>query len=522
MNSAVIAPRAPSPDGRARSILIVDDDRDFADSLADSLELQGYSVKTVYDAEAALAAVQEYTVQVALLDIRLQHDNGIDLIPRVHETQPDVLCVMVTANADLGSAVDSLRSGAYDYLKKPLQNEELTAVLDRCFQIARLRQEKAAAEAAQYLSEARFRATFDHAGVGIALISADGRLDEANREFCEITGRSGAALHDRTFLDLVHPDDQENEIAQLKALTEGTVDRHRSEIRYVRRDGSTIWVNSTVSPVLNAARELTGCVLVVEDFTARRESEERLRRAQGMEAVGRLTGGLAHDFNNLLTVVLGNLELVLDALDEKSPQRKGVLASIGAAERGAALIEQLLSFSRKQLLRPEIADLNALVGGMVELMHRALGEAYQIKFTAGEGLRKIRVDATQLESALLNIAINARDAMPGGGRIVIETANADQDQVRDDAGEEIAPGAYVVLSVTDHGAGMTDATLKRAFEPFFTTKEVGEGSGLGLSMAYGFARQSNGYAWISSKRGTGTMVSLFLPAVDDGAATENH
>lgn len=517
MNNAVIARREPSSQGRAGTILIVDDDRDFADSLADSLELQGYSVRTAYDAEAALAAVQASDVQIALLDIRLQHDNGIDLIPRVHETRPDVLCVMVTANADVGSAVDSLRSGAYDYLKKPLHNEELTAILDRCFQIARLRREKTAAEAAQHLSEARFGAIFDHAGVGIALISANGRLDEANRAFCEITGHSGAALRDLTFLDLIHPDDQENEIAQLKALAEGTVDRNRSEIRYVRPDGSTIWVNATVSPVRDTARELTGCVLVVEDFTARRESEERLRHAQRMEAVGSLTGGLAHDFNNLLTVVLGNLELVLDALDEKSPLRKGVLASIGAAERGATLIEQLLAFSRKQVLRPELADLNALVGGMIDLMRRALGETYRIKFTGGEDLRKVRVDATQLESALLNIVINARDAMPGGGGIVIGTANADHDQVRDDAGEQIAPGAYVVLSVTDHGAGMTDEALKRAFEPFFTTKEVGAGSGLGLSMVYGFARQSNGYAWISSQRGAGTMVSLFLPAAEDGA-----
>ena len=518
MNNAVIAPTEPPSQGGAGPILIVDDDRDFADSLADSLELQGYSVKTAYDAEAALAAVQEYDVQVALLDIRLQHDNGIDLIPRFHQARPDVLCVMVTANADVGSAVDSLRGGAYDYLKKPLHIEELVAVLDRCFQIARLRRENAAAEAARHLSEARFRATFDHAGVGIALISADGRLNETNRIFCETTGRSGAALRDLTFLDLIHPDDRETEIAQLKALADGTVDRNRSEIRYLRPDGSTLWVNSTVSSVLNADRELTGCILVIEDFTAHRESEERLRRAQRMEAVGRLTGGLAHDFNNLLTVVLGNLELVHDALDEKSALRKGVLASIGAAERGAALIEQLLAFSRKQVLRPQRADLNALVGGMVELMRRALGETCRIDFTASKGLRKIRVDATQLESALLNIVINARDAMPDGGTVVIETANADQDQVRDDTGDAIAPGAYVALSVTDHGAGMTDEALKRAFEPFFTTKDVGEGSGLGLSMAYGFARQSNGYACFSSKRGTGTTVSLFLPAADDGPA----
>lgn len=512
MNTAATHRNESFPQELAGPILIVDDDHDFADSLADSLELQGYQVKTAYDAPAAIAAVERCNVQVALLDIRLEQDNGIDLIPRFYAARPDLLCVMVTANADLGSAVESLRGGAYDFLKKPLHIEELTAVLDRCFQFSQLHNEKTAAEAARHVSEARFRAIFDHAGLGIALVRPDGGIEDANRQFCDIIGRSGGELSAMVFPDLVFSDDREDETARMQMLIDGTVDRVQSETRLVRRDSAAIRANVTMSAVRNATAQLTGCVLVIEDVTARRESEERLHHAQRMEAIGQLTGGIAHDFNNLLTVVLGNLDMARDDLDRENPVYQQVSNAAEAAQRGAALVDRLLSYSRKQVLRPRIADVNPLVSGMVELLRGALGETIDVQIVAGDEIAKIRVDPSQLESAVLNLAINARDAMSGGGRIVIETANVVLEHGFDDTGEEISAGPYVAVSVSDNGTGMTAVTREKAFQPFYTTKEVGKGTGLGLSMVYGFARQSGGHARIASVPGDGTVITIYLPA----------
>jgi signal transduction histidine kinase/ActR/RegA family two-component response regulator len=242
--------------------------------------------------------------------------------------------------------------------------------------------------------------------------------------------------------------------------------------------------------------------------------DRQLRQSQKMEAVGQLTGGVAHDFNNLLTVILGNAELVADGLKDRPQLRKMVEMTARAAERGAELTSRLLAFSRRQPLDPKPTDINRQIAGMDPMLRRTLGEHIEIELVRGGGLWKAMVDSGQLENAILNLCLNARDAMPGGGRLTIETANAHLDADYAARQTELEPGQYVMVAVSDTGTGMDAATLERAFEPFFTTKDVGKGSGLGLSMVYGFVKQSKGHVRIYSEPGHGTTVKLYLPRAD--------
>ena len=243
-----------------------------------------------------------------------------------------------------------------------------------------------------------------------------------------------------------------------------------------------------------------------------RVNEEALRQSQKMEVVGQLTGGVAHDFNNLLQIIMGNLDTARRGLGDASPRISRALESAAnGARRAASLTQRLLAFSRRQPLNPKPIDVNALVSGMSDLLHRTLGEATDVLTVQGAGLWRIEADATELESAILNLALNARDAMPGGGRLTIETANTDIDRAYSAQHAEVMPGQYVAISVSDTGTGMNQDAISRAFEPFFTTKPVGEGTGLGLSQVYGFVKQSGGHVKIYSELGQGTCVRIYLP-----------
>jgi signal transduction histidine kinase/ActR/RegA family two-component response regulator len=253
----------------------------------------------------------------------------------------------------------------------------------------------------------------------------------------------------------------------------------------------------------------------------RSEAEARLFEGQKLQAIGQLAGGVAHDLNNTLSVVVGSLEMLLEQMADAPEHRRILLArSIEAAERGADLTRALLAFARKQTLRPQIVNVNALIGGIVTLLRRTLGEPIDVVLALDPALANCIIDRTQLENAILNLAINARDAMANGGRLTIATANAKIAEIAEQDGEEALNGDYVVIEVADTGVGMAPDVLTRAFEPFFTTKDIGKGTGLGLSIVYGFARQSGGQARITSTPGSGTMVRLYLPRASNDAAND--
>jgi len=276
----------------------------------------------------------------------------------------------------------------------------------------------------------------------------------------------------------------------------------------VTREGHQIFVKTTSTILSKNAQPWSQVLQVLEDITATKEIEQRLHQAQKMEALGQLTGGVAHDFNNLLAVILGNAEL-LESIDR--PETEFVSEIVRAVRRGAELTHRLLAFSRQQSLTPIPVDLCSLVTGMLSILHRTLGATIDIETKTPDGPLVAKADPGQVENALLNLAINARAAMPDGGKLMIACRRVLVEENDDVAELDVAEGEYILLQVTDQGTGMSDEVREHAFEPFFTTKEVGEGSGLGLSMVYGFAQQSGGTATVRSKVGEGTTVSLYLP-----------
>jgi signal transduction histidine kinase len=274
-------------------------------------------------------------------------------------------------------------------------------------------------------------------------------------------------------------------------------------------------------------RELHATIqMVLERSSAEkalRASEERLRQSQKMEVVGQLAGGVAHDFNNLLAIIYGNLDILEDALADRPDLRQIVQNTMNAAARGASLTHQLLAYSRLQPLDPHVLDAGKLIIDMTKLLHRTLGETIEIQTQVADDLWKTLIDPNQLENALLNLSVNARDAMPNGGKLMIEAQNAILDAAYAEEHLEVMPGRYVMLAVTDTGIGMSKEVVQRALEPFFTTKPTGQGTGLGLSMVYGFVKQSRGHIKIYSEEGQGTSVKLYLPATatdqEDGRVT---
>jgi two-component system NtrC family sensor kinase len=268
----------------------------------------------------------------------------------------------------------------------------------------------------------------------------------------------------------------------------------------------------TLMALRRTRREAAANEMLRQEIARREASEERLRQAQKMEAVGRLTGGIAHDFNNLLTAILGNLDLALRRLDGQERIRGWLSNCRQASERAATLVQRLLAFSRQHPLEVKSVDINRLVQGMSELLGRSIGETVKIEIVLAGGLWNAALDPNQLENAIVNLAVNARDAMPEGGRLTIETANCHlDDNYIESAGTDIAPGQYVMVAVSDSGSGMTPDVMNRAFEPFFTTKPTGVGTGLGLSQVYGFVKQSGGHLRIYSETGEGTTVKLYFP-----------
>ena len=314
----------------------------------------------------------------------------------------------------------------------------------------------------------------------------------------------------------------EDRAADLPAISLETAEREgrwETEGWRVRKDGSRFWAHVVIDCIRGDAGEVIGFAKITRDITERRETQRALEEArealfqsQKIEALGQLTGGVAHDFNNLLTVIIGGLDTLKRSEPHETVRRGRALdMSLHAAERAASLTSRLLAFSRRQPLQPTPTDLNILVRDMTELLHSTLGEAVELEGVLTPRLWQVEVDQNQLESAILNLAVNARDAMPAGGKLTIETGNTFLDESYSAKDAEVLSGQYAVVAVSDTGSGMPKETLARAFEPFYTTKEVGRGTGLGLSMVYGFVKQSGGHVTIYSEVGQGTTVKLYFP-----------
>jgi len=321
------------------------------------------------------------------------------------------------------------------------------------------------------------------------------------------------------FLDLIHPNDRfvlEASLVQAERDSTG----YEVEFRALLPDGSTRWVAGRARMVRDADNQPVRLLGVGTDISERKSLEAQFRQAQKMEAVGQLAGGVAHDFNNLLTVVLGFSNFVLETLGPHDPRCADMEEVVKAAQRATVLTKQLLAFSRKQILQPTAVNVSTLVTGMRPMLGRLIGEHVELVSNLAADLSPVRADPGQLEQVLMNLVVNARDAMPTGGRLTIETANVDVDGSTDDPQLAVRPGSYVLLSVRDTGTGMNEETRQRLFEPFFTTKEQGKGTGLGLATVYGIVKQSGGHVSVSSEPGSGTTFKVYLPRTEGRSEIE--
>ncbi len=327
----------------------------------------------------------------------------------------------------------------------------------------------------------------------------------------------GRPITEEFFFSCVHPDDR----AAVRKAAREALDEHTTysiDHRIVRLDGSERWVHEQGEYVFDDRGQATRMVGTVQDITERKLLEDQLRQAMKMEAVGRLAGGVAHDFNNLLTAIIGHSELVLKNLDATHQLRQDIEQIRVAGERAASLTRQLLAFSRKQMLQPQVLDPSALVGNMIKMLRRLIGEDIQLVEDLQPSPWSVKADPGQLEQILLNLVINARDAMPQGGKLTLSVRNVEVDEFQARKHRGLRPGRYAVMSVKDTGKGMDAATQSRIFEPFFTTKEAGKGTGLGLSTVYGVVKQSEGYIGVQSEVAVGTTFDIYLPRVDEKAA----
>jgi len=359
----------------------------------------------------------------------------------------------------------------------------------------------------------------------IYMIDPQGYITNWNLGGERIKGYTAEEIVGQHFSKFYTAEDREAGIPTRTLAVAAKEGRYEGEGWRVRKDGSRFWASAVIDRILDAEGKLIGFAKVTRDMTEKRRAEEALdqaraalAQAQKMETVGQLTGGVAHDFNNLLTVITNSLDLLEVRVQSDAQTRRIIDSAQRAAERGARLTGQLLAFSRRQPLRPEICNINGLIEGFEAVLRRACPEPIEFEMIFAPRLLAANIDSAQFETALLNLVINARDAMPNGGTLRISTSLKTIAAAEAKRMSDIAPGNYVAISVADTGEGMPPDVLSRAFEPFFTTKEVGKGSGLGLSQVYGFVTQSGGHVAIDSKPGAGTTVTLYLPAVSAAAA----
>ncbi len=376
------------------------------------------------------------------------------------------------------------------------------------------------AEVALAESEKRYRAIVEDQTELISRFLPDGTLTFVNQAYCRYFGQLSQELVGHNFLPLLPPEDQTLVKEQLASLSqEKPVETYEHQV--LKADGGVGWHRRTDRAIFDQHGRLVEFQSVGRDVTEHKLLEEQLRQAQKMEAIGRLAGGVAHDFNNLLTVIMGHGDLLLHNLAGDHPLRQEITEIKKASERAASLAHQLLAFGRKQVLRPRILDLNAILADMSEMLQRLVGEDINLVTMPGENLSLVQADPSQIEQVALNLAANARDAMPHGGQLIIKTANSVLDEAYARQHVDVKAGSYVMIAVSDTGQGMDKQTQAHIFEPFFTTKELGKGTGLGLATVYGIVKQSDGHIDVESQPGRGTTFKIYLPPVTGSPKAQN-
>ncbi len=501
-------------------VLVVEDSASDATLLVHELKraIESVEFERVEDAHAMRAALQAQSWDAVTSDWSMPTFSGLSALALVKELELDIPFLIVSGTIGEEVAVAAMHGGAHDYLIKG-QLVRLVPAIEREIREAEVRAARRAAEAELAKAAQRYRALFENSPLPTWVCDpATQMLLTVNEAAVVHYGYSREEFAKLTLTDLVFNEATAEAVLDL-ASEQLSFDVDRAE-RHKKKDGALIWVELTSHDL-----ELEGRMArlyVVHDVTQRkdaeallRKTEEQLRQAQKMEAIGSLAGGIAHDFNNLLSVILSYASLVIAELKPGEPIRADIEEVEHAGRRAAQLTRQLLAFSRKQILQPVVLDLNDVVTSMARMFGRLIGEDIQVTVLNDRALGKIHADAGQIEQILMNLVVNARDAMLGGGRLTIETANVELDAAYAAEHIGVKPGWYVMLAVTDTGVGMDAAVRARVFEPFFTTKGQDRGTGLGLATVFGIVKQSSGHIWLYSEPDAGTTFKIYFPRNDD-------
>jgi hypothetical protein len=501
------------PMGTPLRLLLIEDSKDDAQLLLHELKRAGYEVdhERVDTAPALQTALDRHAWDLAIGDYSMPQFSGTAALAIIQERGLDLPFISLSGTISEEAAVAAMRAGAKDYVTKGHLNRLLPAIERE------LREAKARSTLRN--TEASYATLVAYAPIGIYRSSPDGRFLTVNAALVSILGYESPAEVLR--LDMgrdVYADAAERRrLLDRDTYTDQQYDD--VEATWKRKDGRPLLVQLSVRAVRNAAGQVDYYETFVRDVTEQRRLQQQLTQSQKMEAIGRLAGGIAHDFNNLLTVITSYSDLLLQDLPADDPRRDDVDQVRKAADGAAALTRQLLAFSRQQVVEPKVIDLNTVVDNLKKILQRVIGEDVELAIELAPELGAVKADVSQIEQILMNLAVNARDAMPIGGKLTIETANIDHDPEQARQRRPDGSKRFVMLAVTDTGTGMDEPTKAKIFEPFFTTKQPGKGTGLGLATVYGIVTQAEGFIWVYSELGHGTSFKIYLPRVDGVAAT---
>ncbi|MGA9777117.1 MAG: response regulator [Limisphaerales bacterium] len=512
-------------DGPVRVLLVDDDEDDYiiTRNLISEIRDRRYQLKWVDNYDAALAAVHRHEHDICLLDYRLGSRTGLELLRESKSLNDRLPMILLTGQGDHEIDIEAMKAGAADYLiKGQLDSDKL----DRAIRYAIQGQ-----SAKEHLRRERdlIGRIMETSPVGIVVADRLGKITFANLRAEKILGLTKDAItrNSSSVLDWCLTDSEGNPLSEpassLKQILDSGQPVHdacytinagaRTEADPSSRDRALLSVNA--APLFDAGDQIDGMVVTVEDITARLALEAQLRQSQKMESIGQLAAGVAHDINNILTIIQGHAGLLLNAASLDPDSAKSLKQISAASERAAGFIRHLLMFSRKQVYRTKILDLNTVLHNLENMLPRMLGEHIVLEVRCGPDLPRIAADIAMVEQIVMNLAINARDAMPKGGKLLIETSSVEIDSLYVKLHPEAHTGRFTCLSVTDTGCGMERSVLQRIFEPFFTTKEVGKGTGLGLATVYGIVKQHHGWVEVQSKVGQGTNFKVFFPVAGE-------